>query len=112
MLDGLRRGEQAGIERLGALVLVHDLLALVENAHDGIAGLAAGRLVEQFENLLEALDLAFGLVVMLLERGAQLVGGGRLRHLRQRLQDLLFGEVDVLQRIEEQIVEVFVLRRP
>src|SRR6476646_5981138 len=35
---------------------------------------------------------------------------GGLRHLRQRLQNLLFGVVDILQRIEEEVVEVFVFR--
>src|SRR5216683_7712067 len=71
MLDGLGRGQHAGIERLAALVLVHDLLALVEDALDGVTGLAARRLVDQFENLLEAFDLAFGLAEMLFERRAQ-----------------------------------------
>ena len=56
VLDRLRGGEQAGIEGRGAFVFVHDLLAFVENAHDGIASLAAGRLAEQFKYLLEALD--------------------------------------------------------
>src|SRR5260370_34610621 len=33
---------------------------------------------------------------------------GGFRHLRQRLQNLLFGVIDVLQRIEEEVVEVLV----
>ena len=85
MLDGLCRGNHAGIERLGTLVLFHDLLALVEEALHRLAGLAARRFVDQFENLLKALDLAFGLAVMLFERRTQLVGVRRLRHLRQCL---------------------------
>src|SRR5882724_2033595 len=108
VLDGLRGGKHAGVKRLAALVLVHDLLALVEDALDRVAGLAARRLVEQFENLLEALDLAFGLAVVLFERRTQLVGLSGLRHFRQHLQNLLFGVVNVLQGIEEEIVEVFV----
>src|SRR5713226_7634880 len=76
MLDGLRRGKHAGIECLAALVLVHDLLALVEDALDRVAGLAARRLVEQFEDLFETLHLTFGLAMMLLERRPQLVGTG------------------------------------
>src|SRR5712692_6323778 len=106
VLDRLRGGKHAGVKRLAALVLVHDLLALVEDALDRVAGLAARRLVEQFENLLEALDLAFGLAVMLFERRTQLVGLSGLRHFRQRLQNLLFGVINVLQGIEEEIVEV------
>jgi hypothetical protein len=75
---------------------------------DGVAGLAARRLVDQFEDLFQPLDLALGLAMMLFERRAQLVGLGGLRHFRQRLQNLLFGEINVLERIEEQVVEVFV----
>jgi cytochrome c biogenesis protein CcdA len=45
--------------------------------------------------LLQPFDLALGLVVVLLERGAQLIGVGSLRHLWQRFVDLLFGVIDV-----------------
>src|SRR5947207_7467942 len=48
--------------------------------------------------------------MMLLEGRSQLVGTGRLRHLRQRSENLLFGVIDILQRIEEEVVEVFVFR--
>jgi len=78
------------------------------DALDRIAGLAARWLVEQFEDLLEAFHLSLGLAVMLLERRPQLVGLGGFCHFRQRPQNLLFGEINVLQRIEEEVVEVFV----
>jgi hypothetical protein len=58
----------------------------------------------------EEIHLAFGFGVMRLEGGAELVRIGRLGHFRQRLIDLLFGVVDVLERVEEQVVEVFVGR--
>src|SRR5260370_34767972 len=70
VFDGLRRCKHAGVKRLAALVLLHDLLALLEDALDRIAGLAARRHVEHLENLLETLDMAFGLAMMLLERRA------------------------------------------
>ena len=54
--------------------------------------------------------MAFGLAMMLLEGRSQLVGTGRLRHLRQRSENLLFGVIDILERIEEEVVEVFVFR--
>src|SRR5690606_24271888 len=40
---------------------------------------------------------------VLLEAGANLVRFSGLGHLRQRLQDLLFGVVDVLEGVEKQI---------
>jgi hypothetical protein len=93
-------GEQAGIEGRFALVLFHDFLALIEDAFDGVALLAARWLAEQIEYLLQAPDLAFRLVMMFFECRPKLVGVGRLGHLRQRLIDLLFGVIDVLERIK------------
>jgi len=40
---------------------------------------------------------------MLFEGGPQLVRIGGLRHLRQSFQHLLFGVVDVLERIEKKV---------
>jgi hypothetical protein len=77
VLDGLCGGEQPGVERRLSLVFVHDLGAFVENILDRIALLAASRLSEKFEDLLEAFDLTFGFVVMLFEGRAKLIGGRR-----------------------------------
>jgi hypothetical protein len=71
-------GEQAGIEGRFALVLFHDFLALIEDAFDGVALLAARWLAEQIEYLLQAPDLAFRLVMMFFECRPKLVGVGRL----------------------------------
>jgi hypothetical protein len=101
VLDGLRGGQETGVQRLSALVFGHDLLAFVEDALDRVALLAARGLTDQLEHLLQPLDLAFGLVLMLLERGGQLLRLRSLGHLGQRLQDLLLGIIDVLERIEE-----------
>ena len=46
MLDGLGGGQQTGIEGGRSLVLLHDLLALVEDPHDGVTGFAPRRLVD------------------------------------------------------------------
>jgi hypothetical protein len=77
------------------------ILAFVQDAFDGVAFLAARRLAQKFEDLLQAIGLSFGFVMMFFECSPKLIGIGRLRHLRQRFIDLLFGVVDVLQRIEE-----------
>jgi hypothetical protein len=78
VLDRLRGGEQAGIEGRFALVLFHDFLALIEDAFDGVALLAARRLAEQVEYLLQAPDLAFRLIMMFFECRPMLVGICRL----------------------------------
>ena len=73
MLDRLGGSQQAGVKRRFALVFVHDLGALIEDSLDCIALLAACRLADLFEDLLQPLDLALGLVVVLLERGTELI---------------------------------------
>src|SRR5690606_40344715 len=76
-----------------------------DDAEDGLTGLAPGRLAEDLEHLLEPLDMALALLEMLLESGFQLTRLRCLCHLRQRFHDLLFGVVDVLEGIEEQVVQ-------
>jgi hypothetical protein len=53
--------------------------------------------------LLEPLDLPFSLHAVLVERLLQAAVLRRLGHLRQGLQDLMLGEVDILQRMQEQL---------
>ena len=60
MLDGLRRGGEAGIERRHPLVVRHDLGALLGDAHDGFTLLGLRLLAENLEHLLEPLDLTSG----------------------------------------------------
>jgi hypothetical protein len=67
VFDRLRGGQQAGVERGRIDILLHDLLALVQNPLDGVALLPADRLIQHLEDLLETLDLAFGLIVMFFE---------------------------------------------
>src|SRR5579871_707738 len=108
MLDGLRRSEQAGVQRRRALVLLHYLLALGDDAHDGVAGLALRFGVDFLEHLFETRDVLFGLPLVLLESLLQFVALCGFGHLGQRGQDFLFGEVDVLQRVVKQVVQRFV----
>jgi hypothetical protein len=67
----------------------------MEDALDSVALLAACRFADLLKNLFEPLDLTLGLVVVLLERGTELIGVGSLGHLWQRFADLLFGVIDV-----------------
>src|ERR1700745_3167654 len=65
MLDRLSRCQKSRVECRSISVLVHDFLAFVEDALDGIALLAARRLAEKLKDVFEALDVPFGFVVML-----------------------------------------------
>ena len=74
MLDRLSGGQQAGVEGGRVGILLHDLLAFIEDTFDGIALLAARGLAEQLEYLFQPFDLPLGLVVVFLESGPQFVG--------------------------------------
>src|ERR1700722_6625449 len=111
MLDCLRRCQQTGVERRGALVLLHDLGALFGDADNGVAGLGLRLFVYRAENLFQPRDMAFRLASVLFESLFQI---GRLRgfrHFRQCRKDLLFREIYVFQRIMKKIFEVFRLFR-
>ena len=101
MLDGLRGGEEARVDRGRTLVVLGDFVAFLDDAVDGGALFAFSRLADLIENLLKTFDLALGLPQVLLERVLQFAGLCRLRHLRQRLQDLVFRVINVLQGVEE-----------
>src|SRR5581483_10858495 len=106
MLDGLTRGDHAGIAHGPRPGLAHDLLPLLDQALDGLAGLAAGRPVHEGEDALQALDLALRLLEMVLERAPELAALGVLGHPGQRFHDLLLTVIDVLERGQEQVFEL------
>jgi hypothetical protein len=62
--------------------------------------------IDQFEHLIQPLDLRFGFAVVFLECGAEVLILSGLGHLRQCGQDFLLRVVDVLQRIVEQFVKL------
>lgn len=74
---------------------------------DGIARLALRLGIDGAEYLLQAGDVRLGLAMVLLECGLQFRIARSLRHLRKRAQDLLLGEVDVLQGVAKQLVQFF-----
>src|SRR6478609_237699 len=99
VLDRLRGCEQAGVERRRVLELLHDLGAFVGDAVDRFARLAAGRLAQHLEDLVQTFDLALGLAQMLVESRRELLRVGGLGHLGQGLDDLVLGEIDVFERL-------------
>src|SRR5690242_6367185 len=105
MLDRLGGRDETRVESRLALVLLHDLLAFLDDAEDCVAGLSLRLRVDLVEYLLEAFDVLLGLIFVFCEGGAQLLRLGRLGHLGQSSEDLLLGEVDVLQRVVEKVAE-------
>src|SRR3954465_239036 len=101
MLDRLRGCEQAGVERRSVLELLHDLGAFIGDAVDRFARLATGRLAQHLEDLVQTFDLALSLAQMLVEGRRELLRVGSLGHLGQGLDDLVLGEIDVLERLQE-----------
>ena len=59
-----------------------------------------------FRNLFEPLDLLLGLFEMAFKPG-QIAVGGLIDHLRQRLNDLMLGVIDVLKTVQKQIFHRF-----
>lgn len=51
MLDRLRGGKQAGVKGGCGLILIHDFLALIDEAHDGGTGLALRRFIDRGKHL-------------------------------------------------------------
>ena len=111
MLDGLRSSENAGIERRAVGEVFHDFLAFLDEAVDRLALHAAGRLAEHFEYFFQPFDLA-----LVLRDGFRSACSSSdsafFAIFGQRLQDLLLGVVDVLQRMKEEIVRVFLFGMP
>src|SRR3954468_14439232 len=105
MFDGLCRRQQPSIERRHSLEVFHDLGAFIRNAVDGFARLAARRLADDAKHLIEPLYLTLRFPQMLVEGARQLPGLGGFRHFRQRLDDLVLREINVLQRLMKEIAQ-------
>jgi hypothetical protein len=104
MLDGLRRSDEGGIEDTLVIDFASNLVSFLQNAVDRRAVDGLGLYAMHLEDLLQTFDLPFGFDKMTLEAGLQCRVRRLLDHLRQVLNDLLFGVVDVAERVDEQVV--------
>jgi hypothetical protein len=59
------------------------------------------------EHLFKPLHMRLGLIEMRQKTLLELLVGGLFRHFRQRLHELLFGIIDILQLVHEQVVHGF-----
>ena len=80
-------------------------LALFDEPLHRLALLASSRSVELFQGFFESLDVSFGLLEMFFESFRELLVGGRLGHLGERLGELNFSAVEILQLMNECIME-------
>src|SRR4029077_560603 len=103
MLDRLRHGNEAGVKSRHTLIFFHNFLAFLHDSEDRLAGFSASGLVYFGKDLLETSNMFFRLRLMLLERGFQIMSLRRFRHFRERAEDLLFGEINILESIVKQL---------
>ena len=106
MLHLLRGRNQRGVQRR-AFELFHRFLTFFDEPLHTFAGLAPCGHAQKLEHLFEPSHLHAGDFEMLLERCTELIALGCLGHLRQRLHELLFRVVDVLEFLDEQFLEIF-----
>ena len=87
------------------LDLAHEVVALLEDAVDAGAFLAARLFVVPLEDLFQPLHLLLGLLEMLLQAALELAIGGLLDHRRQRFHDLVLRIVDVVKAVLVEVLE-------
>lgn len=105
MLYRLGGGCQGGIQHILIVDLAGDFVAFLDDAVDGGAIHALDINAMQLEHLLQTLDLAARFQQMRLEPLLQGRGTGLADHLGQGLHDLVFGIIDVAQRMHKQIIQ-------
>ena len=109
MLDGLGAADQHGVGGLRVTEVLEILGHLFRDALHGLAGLGAGSLADDLEDLLQALDLVGAFLAMRLEDLLQLGMLGSLGGLAERARALLLGPIDVLQGLVEGVAECLFL---
>src|SRR5262249_6839626 len=86
--------------------LSRNVIGLLDDSVDSGALDAFGRFAQQVEDLLQALDLVLCLTEVRIKPLLELRVRRLLDHDRQRLRDLIFGVVNILQRVQEEVVKV------
>ena len=105
------RDQEGGIERGRALEPLHDFLPLLDNAHNGVAGLAAGALLSSSNTVSSRATCSSAFGPMLLEGAFKLLGVSGPGHFWQGDESILFREINVFQRFMEEFAKIFVSHR-
>jgi len=104
VFDRLCRADDRGIQHFLVGDFARDLIGFLDEAVDRRALHALRFLAELLEHLVEARDLVLGLVEMVFQALGEIAVGRLVDQLRQRLHDLVFGVVDVLQPVKQQVI--------
>src|SRR5215207_10004663 len=107
MLHRLSRRNQTRIRSLAALERLQDLLALLDDALNGLAFDTLGLLAHDLKHPLQALHLSLGFSQVNGECAPKLIRLGRFCHLWQGFEDGILGEVGVFELVDEEGLEVF-----
>ena len=105
VLNALGRSNECRVDHGGVAGLVDHFLAFGHKTFHCLALLAFGADVECGEDRGESFDLRVGHGEVIGKRGLQLRCRGLLGHLRQGLEQLVLGVVQVLQFLDIQVVQ-------
>ena len=111
VLDLAGGADQAGVEDHLLVILLHDLLALFDQALHAVTRFAPGPHVHGLEDLLQPLHLALGDFEVLPEGVLQFLIGRRFCHLGKRADELLFRIEQVLKLLHQELLQTFHLLR-
>ena len=85
-------------------ISLEQLFGFLDDALDGGAFFRLGGFTDQLEDLLETVDMGLGFRQMILESLFQRRCAGFLGHDRQLFDQQVFGKIDVLERVDEQVL--------
>ena len=103
MLDPLRRSDEPGIADFIFRIFVRHFVAFRDQPFHAFAFRRAGRFIVALENLLQPFCLALRLREMLGKRRGKFPVRRRLRHFRQRFDELILRAVKVLEFVNVQV---------
>src|SRR5690606_19618405 len=106
VLDALRRADQGRIESRAGLTLLHDGVALLDQALHALTGMTGDGDAEILADLLDPGEVPFRHLEVLLDGLLQFRAAGGLGKFRQSLDQLLLRAVKVFEVVLEYIFEV------
>src|ERR1700693_5793508 len=97
MFHALRRRNQPGIQFFRLGIFFNHLRAFADQPFHALALFALRTFSQRLENLFQTFHVPLGLFQVLFKSRAQFLRRRRLRHLWQRLQQLIFRAIQILQ---------------
>ena len=103
VFDALRGGNERRIFHATFEIIIHEILAFLDESDHRGALRAAGLFAESLENLIETVDVPLGLFEVFFESGAKLLRVCSLGHFGKRLGEAILRVVKIFQLIDEQL---------